>query len=163
MLRGVASDYTITFVTGSTWTITDNVAGRDGVDTLSNIERLSFSDGTFRVLTPLPMNPPPAPALADEEAWVLPALVDDGSVLKDVDAPLVQPGLADSDEFLIKTFETGPQVQPGVEDVLEFAPAGVIAHGSRSALVTPTDASLHLDDFGLIGGAHGHDDWMFQA
>lgn len=44
--QGVRSTYTIT--TGATGrTVTDSVAGRDGADTLSNIERLQFSDGVL--------------------------------------------------------------------------------------------------------------------
>lgn len=180
VLSGVASDYTVTFVSGSTWTITDSVGGRDGVDTITNIERLAFSDGTFRVLTPPATPPVTAPVLMDEEAWVLPALLDDtGDFLKDADAPLVQPtltdvaaakdidlplvlpGVGDHDDFLIKSFDHGPQVQPGVEDVLEFAPPGGTYQGGFM-VERPFDATEHNDGFGLLGH-HGQDDWLFNA
>ena len=180
VLRGVASDYTVTFVSGSTWTITDSVGNRDGVDTITNIERLAFSDGTFRVLTPPSTPPLNAPVQMDEEAWVLPALLDDtGGFLKDADAPLVQPtltdvaaakdidlplvlpGVGDHDDFLIKSFDHGPQIQPGVEDVLEFAPPGGTYQGGLM-VERPFDATEHNDGFGLIGH-HGQDDWLFNA
>ncbi|MFG0267342.1 MAG: LamG-like jellyroll fold domain-containing protein, partial [Rhodopirellula sp. JB055] len=44
---GAAADYTITDNMDGTWTITDNVALRDGTDTLSGIEQLRFSDATY--------------------------------------------------------------------------------------------------------------------
>ncbi|MNG92882.1 Bifunctional hemolysin/adenylate cyclase precursor [compost metagenome] len=43
LFSGVASDYTIA-VEGNTVVVTDTVAGRDGVDRLTGIERLQFSD-----------------------------------------------------------------------------------------------------------------------
>ncbi len=47
---GIRSEYSIAFnATSKTLTVTDNTSGRDGVDTLSNVERLRFGDGTFLV------------------------------------------------------------------------------------------------------------------
>ena len=47
--RGNKSDYVITSLGNGSYTVQDTVAGRDGTDTISNIERLSFADGTFAV------------------------------------------------------------------------------------------------------------------
>lgn len=51
MFSGIQGEYTVTQNTKGTldtsddvWTVTDNVAGRDGVDTLLHIERLQFAD-----------------------------------------------------------------------------------------------------------------------
>lgn len=43
VLHGLRSSYTLTRQ-GSGWQLQDSVAGRDGTDTLNNIERLQFSD-----------------------------------------------------------------------------------------------------------------------
>jgi Ca2+-binding RTX toxin-like protein len=46
MFSGVRSDYSLEFVNGA-WVVTDNrLDAPDGVDTLKNIERITFSDGT---------------------------------------------------------------------------------------------------------------------
>ncbi|RZJ38811.1 MAG: calcium-binding protein, partial [Brevundimonas sp.] len=65
LLQGVRADYTITAVAGG-WRVTDAVAGRDGIDTLSGIESLRFSDGTVLVLGQ-------QPAAAGPEVLPLPA------------------------------------------------------------------------------------------
>lgn len=44
--RGKSTDYTIT-TSGSTIVVADGVAGRDGVDTLTNIQRIQFTDRTI--------------------------------------------------------------------------------------------------------------------
>lgn len=44
--RGVKSQYVITNNDNGTWTVQDTVAGRDGADTVSNIEYLQFTDQT---------------------------------------------------------------------------------------------------------------------
>lgn len=61
VMRGVQSEYSIQF-NGDNFIITDNVAGRDGVDTVFHVERIQFGDGS--VLT-LPA--PAAPAAAEAE------------------------------------------------------------------------------------------------
>lgn len=70
IMSGTASDYVITWGAGFA-TISDNTAGRDGVDTLWGIEHVRFGDGSVLDLTP-----PAAPAL----------LADTGSGL--ADAPI---------------------------------------------------------------------------
>lgn len=56
VLHGVRADYTVAQVTGTQWTTSDTVAGRDGRDTLVEVERLVFAD---RVLAlDLGMNEP---------------------------------------------------------------------------------------------------------
>ncbi len=50
LYAGNHADYQITFDSASnTYTVTDTVANRDGVDTLSGIENLQFADGTWPV------------------------------------------------------------------------------------------------------------------
>ena len=166
VLRGVAADYTVTFVSGSTWTITDNVGGRDGVDTISNIERLSFSDGSFRVLTPLAA--PPPPVSTTDEAQTRPILFDktgdtaltlpfatDGQ--KDAFEPLVLPGVLDDDFFVAKT-EDGPQVLPAEIDTLDLIDTSgmrFLGLGGAGHLVAVDESAP-----GGIDHVPGHDDWM---
>ena len=46
---GNVADYTVTLQLDGSLQVTDNVANRDGTDTLFNIENLAFDDGTFSV------------------------------------------------------------------------------------------------------------------
>ena len=160
VLRGVAADYTITYVSGSTWTVTDNVGGRDGVDTITNIEALAFSDGSFRILTPPPAAPLPAPTPADEDLGarlVRPALTggDFALTLGDGDE-LTLPTLTHDDFLFTKDGDLGPQVQPGLL-------------GGDEPLVLPIEDPFGRPDHGLVPTAHTddtmlvhpqHDDWM---
>lgn len=52
--RGAKADYTITRNANGSYTITDTMAGRDGTDTLANIEQAQFTDQTFALSTDLP-------------------------------------------------------------------------------------------------------------
>ncbi len=54
VFAGNRADYTITRNTNGSYTITDNTAGRDGTDTLTNIEQARFSDQVFALNTDLP-------------------------------------------------------------------------------------------------------------
>ena len=47
--RGVRSDYVVTKTAENTYTVRDIVAGRDGTDTITNVEYLAFSNGKFEV------------------------------------------------------------------------------------------------------------------
>ncbi len=49
IFSGVKSDYTITKQTNGSYTILDKTSGRDGTDTLTNIEALRFSDGLYNI------------------------------------------------------------------------------------------------------------------
>ena len=53
VMSGVQSDYVVTQGAGF-YSISDTVAGRDGVDTLYDVERIRFSDGTVLDLTAAP-------------------------------------------------------------------------------------------------------------
>ncbi len=54
VFAGNRADYTITRNANGSYTITDTTAGRDGTDTLSNIEQARFADQTFALNTDLP-------------------------------------------------------------------------------------------------------------
>lgn len=137
VLSGAASDYTVTWVSGTTWTITDTVGGRDGVDTVTGVERLAFGSGPGMVLTPPPV--PNVALLAEKgvmgDALVLPTLSDDLFVLKDAGAPSVLPALMD--ETLFALIPTGP--------------APLVSDGDTLIPV--------LTDQVLFGPIVHHDDW----
>ncbi len=52
--RGTKADYTITRNADGSYAIVDRVNGRDGADTVANVELLQFSDQTFLLTTDLP-------------------------------------------------------------------------------------------------------------
>ncbi|WP_439472442.1 beta strand repeat-containing protein [Brevundimonas sp.] len=149
VVSGASMEYTIEYLGGTQYRITDTVNGRDGVDILNGIEEVRFGNGITVILN----GGVTAPALTDKEmgaAQILPALADEtfGG-----DQPLVLPGLADEDFFPLKDFD-GPQVLPDAFDaVAEWtaSPPSALVHGQ---LVTFVDE--------LFVGSHapGHDDWM---
>ena len=53
---GVRANYTISTVAGQT-TVTDSVAGRDGTDTLTNVEALQFTNATVLIASGTSVNP----------------------------------------------------------------------------------------------------------
>ncbi|WP_281287258.1 calcium-binding protein, partial [Blastochloris sulfoviridis] len=67
VFSGNLADYAIGFTTSGVVTIADTVSGRDGLDTLTDIEFLQFADGTI----PIPVDAPPVAhndlAATDEE------------------------------------------------------------------------------------------------
>lgn len=97
-MSGLQSDYSIVALGGGSYRITDNVAGRDGVDTLGGIEQLRFSNGS--VLT---LGAAAAPALTAKAAdgfLVLPDLMDDEFIADGgVEARLPTPTDAGLDGF----------------------------------------------------------------
>ncbi len=60
IMQGNKADYTVT-QSGTTYTIVDNVAGRDGTDTLTGITNVQFRDTTAAITTLVTVTPPPPP------------------------------------------------------------------------------------------------------
>ena len=73
--QGARADYVVTKLSDGSYTVRDTVSGRDGVDTLRNIETLSFTDGTVAVVTAA------AAILADTTVPVLQSASVNGSTL----------------------------------------------------------------------------------
>ncbi|NWG26851.1 MAG: cadherin-like domain-containing protein, partial [Pseudorhodoplanes sp.] len=61
VFSGARSEYVVTLLPDGRLQIVDSVAGRDGTDILSGVERGQFSNGTM-ALEPDPTNQPPQPA-----------------------------------------------------------------------------------------------------
>ena len=51
VVRGAKADYTVTNTAGTTYTVTDNntTASDDGTDTITDVEFVQFTDGTFKL------------------------------------------------------------------------------------------------------------------
>ena len=60
VFNGDLADYAITSLYDGSYRVADKVAGRDGIDTIRNIELLKFADGT--ISTPAPFNIAPVTA-----------------------------------------------------------------------------------------------------
>ena len=54
IFKGLKSEYVITSLNNGSYTIRDKVANRDGTDTISNVEYLSFKDGVLSLKAPAP-------------------------------------------------------------------------------------------------------------
>jgi Ca2+-binding RTX toxin-like protein len=52
--QGIKSDYIMNKNSDGSWTVTDSVLNRDGVDTLTNIEKLQFSDQLYTLIDTTP-------------------------------------------------------------------------------------------------------------
>jgi Ca2+-binding RTX toxin-like protein len=82
VFSGVRTDYTVG-VTLDGYQVTDNTAGRDGVDQLIGIERIRFSDGETVALADLfPVTQAQFAALKDGGPQTMPAWDDDAFALK---------------------------------------------------------------------------------
>jgi Ca2+-binding RTX toxin-like protein len=142
VLSGIGNDYSIEALGGGSYRITDNVAGRDGIDTLSGIEFLQFGNGVTVVLGGGASAPLSTADKADGDALVQPGLIDDGFIdTKGADLPQVQPGLDHempwADAWLAPT---GPYI--------------LVREGHALTLLD----GLSPDDQGHASGSH-HGDW----
>jgi predicted extracellular nuclease len=78
-MTGAASQYTIESLGGGQYRITDTVGGRDGVDILTGMEEVSFSDGTTSLASIA--GSPILTGKGFDDAQVLPGLSNDDFVL----------------------------------------------------------------------------------
>lgn len=132
VLSGAQADYAILEQANGTFRITDSVAGRDGVDTLTGIEQLRFADGTTVALVPA-LAPAPtgkSPVDAPGDAFVLPGEVD-GTPDR-----LMEEGVA------LNAMLHAPVRLQGVD------------------ILSTDDSGDWVQPFGDLGGIHLHDDWL---
>ena len=170
--QGNVGDYTIAINDGGTpfdftddvITITDSVAGRDGVDHLTHIERLQFADLSLTVVPGLNSDPVGNPTVEDATP-ANPGSVTVGDVLTASIA-----GVTDADNIRASNPDgvvTGPvrytwQVESvpgsGVFDDIILLPGGDLAFESASGntfRVTPDLAGLSLRVKTIYEDAHG--------
>jgi Ca2+-binding RTX toxin-like protein len=100
VLSGLLADYVFEDLGGGTFRVTDQVADRDGIDLLFDIDQVRFSDGSFLALVPgsgAGLGEPGA-----QEPQVMPDVSEDGTLPgKAFDLPLVLPGVDELDPAVI--------------------------------------------------------------
>jgi Ca2+-binding RTX toxin-like protein len=172
VFQGNRGDYTVTVVDNGTptnfaddvVTVTDNVAGRDGTDHLTHIERLQFADVAIDVVPNLDAAPVGALAITDENAGAL----NVGDVLSVSIA-----GVTDADNPggaitgpIRYTWQAEFIPNSGVFDDIVVLPGGDLAFESASGTrfrVTPDLAGLSLRVKALYVDAHGVAEQVFSA
>ncbi|MDR6609793.1 peroxidase family protein [Pseudomonas synxantha] len=177
IFSGVASEYTVTVdnrgtasVADDVWTVADNVAGRDGTDTLLHIERLQFAD-TQQVLVPgQNAQPVGSPTVSDGNGGAI--TVGDTltvSVAGVRDANNVAPGnpqgfITNSSVSYIWQFEATPG--SGVFEDIILLPAGDLAFQSADGTafkVSPDLAGLSLRVKAIYQDGHGTTEILFST
>ncbi|MEW5515458.1 peroxidase family protein [Pseudomonas asiatica] len=176
VFSGVQSEYTVTQNTKGTldtsddvWTVTDNVAGRDGVDTLLHIERLQFADSQRVLVEGLNAQPVGSPAVTDNNGGAITVgdlLTVNVAGVRDADNisagnPLGT--LADRSVSYYWQFEATPG--SGVFEDIILLPAGDLAFQSADGTtfkVSPDLAGLSLRVKAIYQDAHGTTEVLFS-
>ncbi|MGK0151748.1 peroxidase family protein [Pseudomonas putida] len=176
VFSGVQSEYTVTQNTKGTldtsddvWTVTDNVAGRDGVDTLLHIERLQFADSQRVLVEGLNAQPTGSPAITDGNGGAITVgdvlTVNVAGVLDadNISAGNPQGTLADRSVSYYWQFEATPG--SGVFEDIILLPAGDLAFQSADGTtfkVSPDLAGLSLRVKAIYQDAHGTTEVLFS-
>ncbi|MBF8805857.1 peroxidase family protein [Pseudomonas asiatica] len=176
VFSGVQSEYTVTQNTKGTldtsddvWTVTDNVAGRDGVDTLLHIERLQFADSQRVLVEGLNAQPVGSPTVTDNNGGAITVgdlLTVNVAGVRDADNisagnPLGT--LADRSVSYYWQFEATPG--SGVFEDIILLPAGDLAFQSADGTtfkVSPDLAGLSLRVKAIYQDAHGTTEVLFS-
>ncbi len=177
IFSGVQSEYVVTQNTKGTadvaddvWTVTDTVAGRDGVDTLLHIERLQFADSQRVLVTGVNAQPTGSPAITDGNGAAI--TVGDlltVSVAGVRDADNISAGnplgtLGDRSVSYYWQFESDPG--SGVFEDIILLPAGDLAFQSADGTafkVSPDLAGLSLRVKAIYQDAHGTTEILYSA
>ncbi|MFV3338985.1 peroxidase family protein [Pseudomonas sp. NY15349] len=176
VFSGIQSEYTVTQNTKGTldtsddvWTVTDNVAGRDGVDTLLHIERLQFADSQRVLVEGLNAQPTGSPAITDGNGGAITVgdvlTVNVAGVLDadNISAGNPQGTLADRSVSYYWQFEATPG--SGVFEDIILLPAGDLAFQSADGTtfkVSPDLAGLALRVKAIYQDAHGTTEVLFS-
>ena len=176
VFSGVQSEYTVTQNTKGTldtsddvWTVTDNVAGRDGVDTLLHIERLQFADSQRVLVEGLNAQPVGSPTVTDNNGGAITVgdlLTVNVAGVRDADNISVGNPLgtlADRSVSYYWQFEATPG--SGVFEDIILLPAGDLAFQSADGTtfkVSPDLAGLSLRVKAIYQDAHGTTEVLFS-
>ena len=140
VLSGTQAQYAILELASGGFRITDSVGGRDGVDTLTGVEQVRFSDGSTLALTPALAPPVAAAPDAKASAPVLPGPPDDAFELP-----------ADLEIAGAPLLDLGGR-WAGLPDLES-------RHGTRfPAMADENSPAVPVED---IRGPHDQDDWLF--
>ncbi|RCL25155.1 heme peroxidase [Pseudomonas sp. AFG_SD02_1510_Pfu_092] len=176
VFSGLQSEYTVTQNTKGTldtaddvWTVSDNVAGRDGVDTLLHIERLQFADSQRVLVEGLNAQPTGSPAITDGNGGAITVgdvlTVNVAGVLDadNISAGNPQGTLADRSVSYYWQVEATPG--SGVFEDIILLPAGDLAFQSADGTnfkVSPDLAGLSLRVKAMYQDAHGTTEVLFS-
>jgi Ca2+-binding RTX toxin-like protein len=143
-LQGLSGEYAVTAIAGG-YRVTDTVTGRDGIDVLSGVETLRFSDGsTVSLPASAPAAPQGLPALADDKAavgtQVLPGA--SGDMAKDGEAQVLPAVAGDMGK------EDGPRTLPGETAGFEALVRGEI--GRMDFDIRDSDREQTISRFDLL-------------
>ncbi|WP_085718699.1 peroxidase family protein [Pseudomonas sp. B28(2017)] len=161
LYTGLLADYTVVQNANGTVTVTDSVVGRDGIDTLSNIERLQFADQTQVLVTGLNAEPVGLLRISDGTPAV-------GQVLT-----VSAADITDADNLTLGTEITGPiafvwQVETnpgtGIFDDIGIALGGGLGTATGSTFtVTAAELGLALRVRAIYQDSHGVLESVFSA
>ncbi|WEL57448.1 peroxidase family protein [Pseudomonas kermanshahensis] len=176
VFSGVQADYVVTQnnrgtadVSDDVWTVTDTVAGRDGVDTLLHIERLQFADGQRVLVTGVNAQPTGSPTVTDNNAGAITVgdmlTVSMAGVRDGDNVSLTNPQgvLNNTSVSYYWQFEANPG--SGVFEDIILLPAGDLAFQSADGTafkVSPDLAGLSLRVKAIYQDAHGTTEVLFS-
>ncbi|MBD2837697.1 heme peroxidase [Pseudomonas sp. JM0905a] len=161
--RGRAADYTVVTNADGSVTVTDSVAGRDGIDRLTNVERIQFSDGRQVLVAGLNAEPTGLLTITDTNGGALQVgdfLTVSAAGVNDGD----NPGGGITDVNYVWQVERVPG--SGVFEDIIAAPAGDLAFQSANGIrfrITPDLAGLSLRVKGVYQDAGGVTEQVFSA
>ncbi|MGQ7814938.1 peroxidase family protein [Metapseudomonas furukawaii] len=161
--RGLASDYSVVDNGDGSFTVTDSVAGRDGVDRLTNVERIQFADGTQVLVPGLNAEPLGQLTVTDQNGGSLQVgdfLTVSAASINDGD----NPGGLPTDVTYVWQVERVPG--SGLFEDIVAAAAGDLAFQSANGerfRITPDIAGLSIRVKGVYQDAHGVTEQVFSA
>ncbi|VVP33437.1 hypothetical protein PS900_04477 [Pseudomonas fluorescens] len=177
IFSGLEAEYAVTVddrgtddVTDDVWTVADSVVGRDGIDTLLNIERLQFSDNQQVLVAGLNAQPDGSPTVADGNGGAITVgdiltvsvagVTDDDNVV----AGNPQGLITNSSVSYIWQFEADPGT--GIFEDIILLPAGDLAFQSADGTafkVSPDLAGLSLRVKAIYQDGHGTTEILFST
>ncbi|MGF6553712.1 Ca2+-binding RTX toxin-like protein [Pseudomonas sp. S30_BP2TU TE3576] len=135
LYSGNFADYTVVENVNGTVTVTDSVAGRDGIDTLSNIERLQFTDQAI-VLGGLNSAPVGSLTIDDATPAVGQTLTVSAADITDADNTATGGAITSPISFFWQ-FEPSPG--SGVFEDITFFAAGEVARAEGTTVTVGTE------------------------
>ncbi len=135
LFSGNFADYTVVENVNGTVTVTDNVAARDGVDTLSNIERLQFSDQAL-VLGGVNSAPVGSLRIDDPTPTVGQVLTVSAADIADADNTATGGAITSPISFF---WQFEPRAGSGVFEDITFFAAGEVARAEGTTVTVGTE------------------------
>ncbi|VVP19203.1 hypothetical protein PS893_03735 [Pseudomonas fluorescens] len=177
IFSGLEAEYAVTVddrgtddVTDDVWTVADSVAGRDGTDTLLNIERLQFADNQQVLVAGENAQPDGSPTVSDGNGGAITVgdllTVSVAGVSDDDNVAAGNPQglITNSSVSYIWQFEADPG--SGIFEDIILLPAGDLAFQSANGTafkVSPDLAGLSLRVKAIYQDGHGTTEILFST